>query len=119
VARLLLPPSARPKPPRAAHVAIGAGTLGGVSIDSVDEEEKMNRKMLTPLAFGCAALLSIAACGGDDTAADTGLADTGMGAMPAPAPAPAPATDTLAPTDTLTDTTRRDTTTTPPPPPGA
>ena len=82
----------------------------------------MTRKMLMPLAFGFAALVSAAACGGNDTAADTGLADTGMGAMPAPAPAPAPMADSMTPRpdsmpmDTSrTDTTRRDSATTPPP----
>ena len=80
----------------------------------------MMRKTLTPVALGFAALVSLAACGGGDEAADGALTDTGASTLPAPAPAPAPppATDSLAdPTrpDRLADTTRRDTTTTPPP----
>jgi hypothetical protein len=77
------------------------------------------RKTLMPFALGFAALVSVAACGGNDDAVDTGMADTGMGAMPAPAPAPAatPMTDSAARTDSMPmDTTRRDSTTTPPPP---
>ena len=92
----------------------------------------MTRKMLTPFALGFAAIMSVTACGGGDTAADGALTDTGAAAPPAPAPAPAatPSTDTAGATgaaaDTMggtgtgtgtgsTDTTRRDTTRTPPP----
>ena len=78
------------------------------------------RKTLMPLALGFAAIVSLAACGGGDEAADGAMTDTAAGTLPAPAPAPAPApvTDSVADStrpDSLADTTRRDTTTTPPP----
>ncbi|HEU4630169.1 MAG TPA: hypothetical protein VFS08_10520 [Gemmatimonadaceae bacterium] len=91
--------------------------IGGATIDSVDEEDVMKRNLLMPAAVATAALVGLAACGGND---DEATMDTGMGAAPPPAAAPAPmdtgmgTMDTTRMDTTRTDTTR-DTSTTPPP----
>jgi hypothetical protein len=77
----------------------------------------MKRLINATLGLGTAALLSLAACGGDGADMDTGMADTGLGAtVPAPAPAPMDTmmADTMMADSTMRDSTR-DTTTTPPP----
>ena len=77
----------------------------------------MKWNLLTPAAAATAALVALAACGGND--ADQTTMDTGMGAAPPPAAAPAPAPmDSTMPMDTthMMDTTARDTSTTSPPP---
>jgi hypothetical protein len=79
----------------------------------------MKRNLLMPAAVATAALVALAACGGN--ADDQSTMDTGMGAAPPPAAAPAPMDTGMMDTTHMMDTTRmmdstRDTSTTPPPP---